>query len=642
MRGPEPFGRLPLHKRLLFRLFLVSAVVGACSVAATAWLTARTATGAIEREQGQITADDARITDHLLAYAAGHSTWSGVQPEVRRLSRETGRHIVLTTLDRKPLADSAPHAPQPPTRSVTVLDPLSADGAHGSADRIDPRAVGPYRLTTTERALLHGHARREAECFAKTGIKSVIDTAPNGRPTVRHLGRSGAPAAAPLCDRVLERTITKTERAALDELDALVARCLSGTGISGIRVGIDFSWSRTASGSWTANSDDDITSCVAQSRREQLESHVAPPANLTLGPVGAADRTAFGVSPRSTTEIIALAALVFALSVGAAGLVAARVVRPLRHLTHAARHMRDVGDATPVPVRSRDEVGRLTSAFNELAAHRARLESERKAMISDIAHELRTPLSNIRGWLEAVQDGVATADAEYIDSLHSEAVLLQHVIDDLRDLAALDDGRLVLHPEPTPVRLLLDQVAAGHQARAEAARITLVIDADDDLWLDADPVRLRQIVGNLVSNAIRHTPLGGTVTLSGSSDGGDEEATGGCEGVRIELRDTGSGIAEEDLPHVFDRFWRADKSRSRQYGGSGLGLSIVRKLTEAHGGTANVSSEPGQGSVFVLRLPGMHDGSRCGRTGPTEFTRRDSTSGSSASEPGTPWGPVPG
>ncbi|MFF5426399.1 MULTISPECIES: sensor histidine kinase [unclassified Streptomyces] len=606
MRGPEPFDRLPLHKRLLFRLFVVSVVVGACSVAATAWLAARTATGAIVREQGQIVADDARITDRLLAYAAGHSTWSGVQPEVLRLSRETGRHIVLSSQDHRPLADSAPRTPPPSARSVTVLDPLAAEGVHGSEDRIDPRAVGPYRLTAAERALLHGHARREAACFAKSGMKSVIDTAPSGRPTVRHLGRSGAPAPAPLCDRVLERTITLTERAALDELDALVARCLSGTGISGIRVGIDFSWSRTAGGPWTPNSDNDITSCVAHSRREQLKSYVAPPANLALGPAREAGRTAFGVSPRSTTEIVALAALVFALSVGAAVLVAARVVQPLRHLTHAARLMRDAGDTAPVPVRSRDEIGRLTSAFNELAEHRARLESERKAMISDIAHELRTPLSNIRGWLEAAQDGVATVDAEYIDSLHNEAVLLQHVIDDLRDLAALDDGRLVLHPEPTPVRLLLDQVSAGQQARAEAGRIALIVEADDDLWLDADPVRLRQAVGNLVSNAIRHTPAGGTVTLSGSADGA--EGTGGRESIRIEVRDTGSGIAGEDLPHVFDRFWRADKSRSRQYGGSGLGLSIVRKLTEAQGGTVNVSSEPGLGSVFELRLPGMHDG----------------------------------
>ncbi|MFJ4336943.1 sensor histidine kinase [Streptomyces sp. NPDC088915] len=623
MPGPEPSGRLPLHKRLLFRLFLVSVVVGACGVAATAWLAARTATGAIEREQGQIVADDARIQDRLLAYAATHGTWSGVQPEVRRLSGETGRRIVLTSLDHKSLADSASRTPPPPAPSVTLLDPLSAAPA---GDRIDPRAVGPYRLTGTERALLHDHAAREAACLAKNGIKAVIDTAPSGRPSVRHLGRSGPPVAAPLCKRVLERTITDTERRALDRLDTLVAECLNGTGITGIRVGVDFSWSRTTGGPTAANNDDEITSCVAQSRREQLKSHVAPPARLALGPTGATGRTAFGVSPRSTTEIIGLAALVFALSVSAAVLVAARVVRPLRDLTHAARRMKDAGDSTPVPVRSGDEIGRLASAFNELSEHRARLESQRKDMVSDIAHELRTPLSNIRGWLEAAQDGMATVDAEYIASLHDEAVLLQHVIDDLRDLAALDDGRLVLHPEPTPVRLLLTQVAAGHQARAEAGLIALVVDADDDLWLDADPVRLRQAVGNLVSNAIRHTPAGGTVTLGGHPTDSEAEAGGACGGVRIEVRDTGPGIAEEDLPHVFDRFWRADKSRSRQHGGSGLGLSIVRNLTEAHGGTASVSSEPGQGSVFALRLPGRHDDFQHHGT---HLTGRDGTSGSS-------------
>ncbi|MYR97185.1 MULTISPECIES: sensor histidine kinase [unclassified Streptomyces] len=614
MPNPEPSGRsgrVPLHRRLLFRLFLVSAVVGACSVAATAWLTARTATGAIEREQGQIAADDARIRDRLLGYAATHTSWDGAGPDVRRLSEETGRHIVLASLDQQLLADSAPHTSPPPARSAAVLDPLALDtapldaaspGTHGTGDWIDPRAVGPYRLTEAERTRLARYAEQEVACLEKNGIKAAVDTAPNGRPTIRHLGRSTTPGPAPLCERVLERTTTDTERRALDQLDTLVAACLRGTGISGIRVGPDFSWSTTATGTTAANSDD-ITSCVAQSRREQLRAHVAPPARLSLGPTTGAERTTFGLSSRSTAEVAGLAALVFALSMGAALLAASPVVRPLRRLTRAAQQLKTADSGAPVPVRGHDEIGRLTAAFNDLSEHRARLESQRKAMISDIAHELRTPLSNIRGWLEAAQDGVATADAAYIDSLHDEALLLQHVIDDLRDLAALDDGRLTLHTEPTLLRPLLDQVAAGHQARAQAERITLVVDADEDLWLDADPARLRQAVGNLVTNAIRHTPVGGTVTLTGHPADQDGAAPGTGGGVRIEVRDTGPGIAEDDLPHVFDRFWRADKSRTRQSGGSGLGLAIVRDLTELHGGSVSATSEPGHGALFGLWLP---------------------------------------
>ncbi len=256
-------------------------------------------------------------------------------------------------------------------------------------------------------------------------------------------------------------------------------------------------------------------------------------------------------------------------------------------------------------------------------------------MVSDVAHELRTPLSNIRGWLEAAQDGLADPDPAFVSSLLEEAVQLQHIIDDLQDLAAADAGVLRLHPEPVRVGELLGQVAAAHQARADTAEVTLRVETADGRVPEvaADPVRLRQAVGNLVSNAVRHTPPGGTVTLraygggaagggawSRSEDGsGSDSPTGhGSEGgsgsrggsgfppgdVVIEVADTGTGIPAEDLPYVFDRFWRAEKSRSRRTGGSGLGLAIVRKLAEAHGGTAGAASTEGEGSVFSIRLPG--------------------------------------
>jgi two-component system sensor histidine kinase BaeS len=216
-------------------------------------------------------------------------------------------------------------------------------------------------------------------------------------------------------------------------------------------------------------------------------------------------------------------------------------------------------------------------------------------MVSDIAHELRSPLTNIRGWLEVTRDGVVAPDPALLGSLHEEALVLQRVIDDLQDLADADAGTLRLHPEPVRCDELLQQVAAAHRVAAGAAGVELRTAADGRPWLDADPVRMRQVLGNLVSNAVRHTPADGTVTLSARRDGDD---------VVLEVADTGSGIAPDDLPHVFDRFWRAEKSRSRRTGGSGLGLPIVRHLVAAHGGSVEAASEPGSGSAFTLRLPG--------------------------------------
>ncbi|NKE63748.1 HAMP domain-containing protein, partial [Lentzea sp. PSKA42] len=262
-------------------------------------------------------------------------------------------------------------------------------------------------------------------------------------------------------------------------------------------------------------------------------------------------------------------------------------------LTAAAQHLSGGSDIPPVPVRGQDEIAGLTRAFNTMAANRAQLEQARKAMVSDVAHELRTPLSNIRGWLEAAEDGVSDLDPALITLLLKEALVLQHVVDDLQDLAVADAGSLRLTVEPVPVASALEQVRAAHEVRAAQAGVTLTVSADPSLVVRADALRLRQILDNLVANALRYVPSGGSVSVSAVEDGSD---------VVIAVADTGAGIAEEDLPHVFDRFWRADKSRARSTGGSGLGLAIVRKLVEAHGGSVGVTSTTGQGTTFALRL----------------------------------------
>ena len=229
-------------------------------------------------------------------------------------------------------------------------------------------------------------------------------------------------------------------------------------------------------------------------------------------------------------------------------------------------------------------------------------EEQRRRLASDVAHELRTPLSNIRGYVEAAQDGVMPTDEVLLASLHEEAVLLQRLVDDLQTLALAEARRLPLHLEAVDVKEIVSQAATAFRVSADGAEVELVTEAQIQLRdgvdlptvVDTDPLRLRQVLGNLVANALRHTPKGGRVTLR-LARAGDIVALG--------VADTGSGIDPEHLPHVFDRFWRADQSRTRDTGGSGLGLAICHQLVDALGGSIVVESTLDVGTTFTIRLP---------------------------------------
>ncbi|MEU5165712.1 sensor histidine kinase [Streptomyces mutomycini] len=648
--------RLRLRKSLLGRLLAVSALVAACSVAATAWLAVQTTSGAIEQEQGRNLAADTRVLDALLAYAAGHPTWDGVDATVNDLAETSGRRITLTTQSRQILADSAGSSPPPPAlppQASAVVDPLSVaavpsgsesgsgsvtvaapgtDGVQRSGnDRVDARAVGPFRLSAAERTSLRRTADEAVRCLSRSGIASDVVEGPSGRPRIQVVGNDPDRMRGTRCTTDALDSPTRTETKALTALNGLVNACLDRQGREAVRLDLDLSWDTDQDASpatavpqpvpgisapeeavptpfptpspMDSEVDRDIASCVGIARQEQLSSYVASPALLFISDPGGGAVPGFELSPANTARITGVAALVLALTVGASILAGVRLVRPLHALTGAAQRMRDGEDPSHVVVAADNEIGRLAAAFNDMSAHRARLEEQRKVMVSDVAHELRTPLSNIRGWLEGAQDGIADTDAPFVASLLEEALQLQHIIDDLQDLSAADAGALRLHPEPVRIEELLAHVVAAHQAQADAAGVALTVAVPDGNGsvpgLTADPVRLRQAIGNLVSNAVRHTPSGGRVTLRayGTGSGGVDEE------VAVEVADTGSGMAPEDLPYVFDRFWRAEKSRSRRTGGSGLGLAIVRKLVEAHGGTTSVVSTVGQGSVFTLRLP---------------------------------------
>jgi signal transduction histidine kinase len=575
------------RRSLLLRLLVVSVIVALCSIAATAWLAAKTTTVAIKQEQGQALADDTKIYDTLVGYAATHHDWTGVGPVVQDLAKQTGRTIELATQDRRPLVGTDPL----PAKASAIVDPLAVDPALApNSDRIDRRAVGPFLLSPEEKAALQQSAETVLTCVrARSGAGTIVDT-PSGRPVVQ------APAVATVnsCTRPPLSLPTATENIALAQLSDLTNKCLAAKNLPAVTVNLDGTWKYTVSAPQAAQlkpleGTDTTDGCIASARHEQLVPYVAPAALLFVSSPSQAS-AGLDLSAANRTRIIGVAALVLLVTVLATVLAGVRLVRPLRALTGAAQRMKDGDDTTRVRVKGSDEIAQLALAFNEMADSRARNEEQRKAMVSDIAHELRTPLSNIRGWLEAVEDGVTKPDGAFVASMMEEALLLQHIVDDLQDLAMADAGNLRMHPEWLHLADLLAQVGVAHQTK----EIHLYVHTQGDPELDADPVRLRQAVGNLVNNAIRHTPPGGSVTLSGRQEG---------EWIVIDVADTGVGISAEDLPKVFDRFWRAEKSRSRQSGGSGLGLAIVRKLVEAHGGTVTATSTPGRGSTFTLRLP---------------------------------------
>ena len=296
------------------------------------------------------------------------------------------------------------------------------------------------------------------------------------------------------------------------------------------------------------------------------------------------DRWLFGV-------VFAVAILTALL----AGTLSRRVTRPIEALTAAARRM-GAGDLTQrVPVSSSDEIGELAEAFNAMADAVARNEAARRGLVSDVAHELRTPLTHLRGRIEAMQDGLLAADDATLQSLHDETLLLARLVDDLQDLALAEAGRLPLHREAVALAPAIDAAVAAVSATARERGVTLRTDvAASTPAADVDPARLAQVLRNLLTNALTHCREGGRVTVSAAAAG---------ESVAIVVADDGVGIAAEHLPHVFDRFYRADPARSRASGNAGLGLAIVRQLAQAHGGSVAAQSRPGEGARFTVTLP---------------------------------------
>jgi histidine kinase len=284
--------------------------------------------------------------------------------------------------------------------------------------------------------------------------------------------------------------------------------------------------------------------------------------------------------------------------------VSRRVVLPVQEMQTASQRIADghYEERVGVPGRGSqedlDELGRLAHSFNRMATQLEQTETLRLELIGNVAHELRTPLASIKGYMEGLIDGVLPAEAATFQQVYREADRLQRLVHDLQELSRVEARAYELNPQPTAPERLLDGVVRrlGHQF--EEKGVVLEIDVLADLPpVHADEDRIGQVLINLVGNALQYTPTGGRVCLSARSEGNR---------VRFAVEDTGVGIPPEHLPHIFERFYRVDKSRSRVGGGSGIGLTIARHLVEAHGGRIQAASNgPGQGSTFSFTLPAL-------------------------------------
>jgi two-component system sensor histidine kinase BaeS len=535
----RPGARVRPHRGLPFRLLALSLAVCAVSVVATAWLVVRSI-GIQQQESAQTLAKDREVYVTLMTWAQEHGGWDDVQGLTRRLGDGSGYRVALTTLDGTVVADSTTDDGRPSPRRA-ALDPADAR-----------TLLDPQRLD----ALL------AVDLPTPTPEPSPTPDVPAPDVTTPDVAlRDGAGSDVALRDDARPDAVPVP--APDPEARELVA---------------------------------DVLRERAQAATEPAAAPVVEPLLLHLTPQDAVASTFVDLSDRNRLRILAIAAAVLLVATTVSLVVGSRMTRPLRALAAAAGRMSAGEVGTRVRVGGRDEIGAVAVAFNAMAESREQQEAARKAMVSDVAHELRSPLSIIRGQVEAAQDGLVDLDPALLASLHEEAVTLHRVVDDLQVLALADAGALRLHRERVDLgEAVRQQVAAARAAAGPGApRLTCTVTGASAGAVDVDPVRVRQVLGNLLSNALRHTGADGEVRV---------ELDAGPTATVLTVQDTGAGIPADRVAHVFDRFYRADPSRSRTTGGSGLGLAIVRDIVELHGGTVTLTSEEGVGTRVVVAVP---------------------------------------
>ena len=304
----------------------------------------------------------------------------------------------------------------------------------------------------------------------------------------------------------------------------------------------------------------------------------------------------------SSLWVAGLAAIAVALVLGL--ILTRQITRPVHALTRGARHIASGNLGYRVNVGTKDELGEMAQSFNSMASTLERSEQSRQRLLADITHELRTPLTVIEGTIDGMLDNVFEPDREHLGSIKEQTTLLTRLIGDLRELSLAESGQLRLNLALTDIVALVRRKISQAEVGAKEKSIRLSLNVPRNVpEIKVDSTRIEQVIANLLTNAIRHTPAKGSVTVSIKTEASDDAPHLNRPGVIISVADTGGGIAAENLPHVFERFYRASDSRSRSEGGPGLGLSIVKQMVQAHGGEVWVESESSKGSIFYIALP---------------------------------------
>ncbi|GAA4715160.1 sensor histidine kinase [Phytohabitans rumicis] len=537
-----------------FRLRVLALVmlVAVTAIGATAWLTLRQASQQITESDRADQRVVQLVHDQLLSYGQRHGTWEGVPSTVIDLGQQTGERIHLASETGVVVSDTDQldgRTARPLGSDVTLVDPRPTITLPTNGDPSGSvlKSITVYRLGV-----------RFAACLTRSGYDVTMTSGALGVPGF---------AAAAGTDKTAEADCQERAREPGRDLAVDQQR------IEACHAGVEF---------------EPLSTCLARVFTDQISDVAAVPLRVTIGVVGEQQ------SPLQAGPMLAAAAGVAVLAIAGTALLSRRVLRPIARLTEAAGRLGKGDLSSRVAVVGSDEVAELGRSFNRMADSLQRGEERQRRLVADVAHELRTPLANLRGYLEALKDGVIAPDVDLFASLHEEAVLQQRIVNDLQDLALAEAGTLNYHRTVIDLAELMETSRAAHHAVAESAGVRLVVAAVSPVLVHADPDRLRQVLGNLVTNALRATPAGGSVTLAAAPVG---------PSVVVRVADTGTGIAARSLPYVFDRFWRADSARGRRTGGSGLGLAIARQIVTDHGGTITVASELGVGTTFTITLP---------------------------------------
>ncbi|MEV4705192.1 ATP-binding protein [Actinoplanes sp. NPDC049316] len=568
------------------RVFLLVMVVAVSAIGATAWLTLSLTSREVERSQRAAVEHRTAIVDAVQRFGLLRGRWPGLDRLVAGLSRDTGLHIQLRTEDGVVLVDS------------DNLDGRTSGPVQGTALGVDPRPPLAPAITRTFEDSTGPVPAAPGGLLKNLFTLSLPPDLFGPEPVDQHFGsppmlmlRQAAQYRAALIavrcidgDAAALRSdvvpyLTSAQRAARPDCVRDATRKVLG----------DDAWLQGIRKAYLSCFQKGLNSadCVRTAFTYGVSDPSAVPLQLYLGA-----RPDTGVGDFRRPALLGAAGLIVVALAGTA-LIARRVSLPVRRLTEASRLLADGRLDVRVPAYGSSELARLSESFNAMAEAVQRSEERQRRLIADVAHEMRTPLSNLRGYLEGLSDGVVEPSRELFASLHEETLLQRRILDDLQVLALAEAGDLDYTMGPLDLAEAVAGGATAHRAVAAEAGVAMTVDAPAPVWIEGDPDRLRQVLGNLLSNAIRYTDAGGHVLLRVREEAGEAVLT---------VQDTGVGIAPADLSRVFDRFWRADPARQRATGGTGLGLTIAHRIVTDHGGRIDVTSTPGAGTTFKVHF----------------------------------------